>query len=340
MMRAYLVVLFLILSFSQAFSQDIQYSQFYANPFYLNPALAGSTGQTRLGVNFRNQWPALDQSFVAYTAYADHFSEKYNSGFGIVVSGARESFTQSKTNEIGLVYSYRLRLGEKRFLHVGAQGSFLSRDVLFDEIILGTQLDIDKGVIVGEPGIGFTGDSQVRAADLNAGLLYYEDKFWFGFSAFHLLEPQISYLEINSNKLPIKYSFQGGVRFNLAPGNINDYFNNTDQERSLALAFNYKSQGAFDQLDIGAEFYFEPLILGFWYRGLPTKYNLPNNESLIGLVGIELESGLDFGYSFDYSISKLGQQVSGGAHELSVRYVFSSKDPRKKYYPPLPSFRY
>lgn len=340
MMRTYLVFVFLLLLSSRAFSQDVQYSQFYANPFYLNPALAGSTGLTRVGVNFRNQWPALDQSFIAYTAYADHFSEKYNSGLGIIISGARESFNQSRTDEIGLVYSYRLRLGEKRFLHVGAQGSLLSRDVFFDQVILGTQLDIDKGVVVGEPGAGFSGDSRMRAGDLNAGLLYYEDKFWFGFSAFHLLEPQISYLELNSNRLPVKYSLHGGVRINLAPGNINDFFNNTDQERSLALAFNYKSQGAFDQLDIGAEFYFEPLILGFWYRGLPTKYNLPNNESLIGLIGIELDSGLDFGYSFDYSISKLGQRVSGGAHEISLRYVFSPNNQRKKDYPELPTFRY
>src|SRR5690606_14114897 len=136
-MRIYLIVVFLLLSVSKSYTQDVQYSQFYANPFYLNPALAGSTGVTRIGVNFRNQWPALDQSFIAYTAYADHFSEKFNSGFGIVVSGARESFNQSRTDEIGLVYSYRLRLGEKRFLHVGAQGSFISRDVLFDQVILG-----------------------------------------------------------------------------------------------------------------------------------------------------------------------------------------------------------
>lgn len=340
MKRVYLVFSLLLILGTKVFSQDVQYSQFYANPFYLNPALAGSTELTRVGVNFRNQWPALDQSFIAYTAYADLFSKKYNSGIGLVISGARESFTQSSTTEIGLVYSYRLRLGEKRFLHMGAQGSLLSRDVLFDQVVLGTQLDIDKGVIAGEPGEGFTGDSRLRTGDINAGLLYYEEKFWFGVSAFHLLEPQISYLEINSNRLPIKYSVQGGMRFNLAPGNINDYFNNTDQERSLAIAFNYKKQGAFDQLDLGAEFYFEPLIVGLWYRGLPTKYNLPNSESLIGLIGVELDSGLDFGYSYDFSISKLGQRVSGGAHEISIRYVFSTKDPSKKYYPELPTFRY
>lgn len=339
-MRKLFFVLGLFFQVGLCLSQDVQYSQFYANPLYLNPAFAGSTGLTRLGVNFRNQWPALDQSFIAYTAYADHFSEKYNSGIGISISGAKESFSNSQVHEIGLVYSYRLRLGDRRFLHAGAQTSFVSRDALFDEVILGTQLDIDRGTIVGAPGDGFDGDSRLRDIDFHAGLLYYDQKFWFGASVFHLLEPQISYLEANGNTLPMKYALQGGVKFDMAPGDINDYFNNTDQERSLSFAFNYKKQGQFSQLDIGSEFYFEPLVLGFWYRGLPTKYSLPNNESIISLLGVRLDSGLELGYSFDFSISKFGQRYSGGAHEISVRYVFSSKDPSKKYYPELPTFRY
>lgn len=335
-----LLIVFLLMRVGLCFGQDVQYSQFYANPMYLNPAFAGSTGLTRLGLNFRTQWPALDQSFIAYTAYADHFVEKYNSGLGLIITGAKESFTQSQVHEIGLVYSYRLRLGEKRFLHAGAQGSFLARDAMFDKVILGTQLNIDTGSIDGASGDNFEGDSKLRTMDLHVGLLYYDDRFWFGGSAFHLLEPQISYLEEDSNELPIKYSLQGGVKFNMSPGDINDYFNNTDQERSLSFAFNYKSQGQFSQLDIGTEFFFEPLVLGVWYRGLPTKYSLPNNESIISLLGVRLENGLQVGYSFDFTISKLGQNNSGGAHEISIRYVFSSKDPSKKYYPELPTFRY
>ncbi len=335
-----LFVIILLFQFGKTLAQDVQYSQFYANPLYLNPALTGSTGLTRLGVNFRNQWPALDESFIAYSAYADHFIDKYQSGIGISITGAKESYTQSQTHEIGLLYSYRLRLGENRFIHAGFQGSFVSRDALFDEVILGTQLDIDRGTIIGPPGGGFVGNSSSQDVDLHTGLLYYDSKFWFGASLFHLLGPEISYLEINGNELPIKYSFQGGVKFDMAPGDINDYFNNTNQERSLSFAFNYKSQGQFSQLDIGTEFYFEPLVLGIWYRGLPTKYSLPNNESIISLLGVRLNSGVEFGYSFDFSISKLGQKYSGGAHEVSIRYVFSSKDPSKKYYPELPTFRY
>jgi hypothetical protein len=44
-------------------AQDPQYSQFYAAPLYLNPAFAGATGQNRIGINYRNQWPAIDANF-------------------------------------------------------------------------------------------------------------------------------------------------------------------------------------------------------------------------------------------------------------------------------------
>jgi type IX secretion system PorP/SprF family membrane protein len=339
MKRSLLIGVFLLSSFMVG-AQDIQYSQYYANPIYLNPAFTGSTGMTRAGVNFRNQWPAMDATFIAYTAYFDHFEERINSGFGLIIQGAQESFTQTSLNEIGLVYSYRLKLSERSYIQAGAQGSLVARDALFDRVVLGTQLDIDTGLIIGEPGGAFEGDSQIRSADVHAGLLYYGEKAWFGVSAFHLLGPEISYLVDNSNKLPVKYSLHGGYRIDLAPGDINDYFNNTDQERSLALGFNYKKQGQFSQLDLGAEFFFEPLVLGMWYRGLPSKYSLPNNESLVFLLGVNIPMGIDLGYSYDYPISKLGLSSSGGAHELSFRYVFSPFKDKKRRFSGQSFFRY
>lgn len=336
-----LIILLLILGVQhRTYSQDIQYSQFYANPLHLNPAFAGSTDLVRFGANFRNQWPGLNQSLIAYTAYADLYAEKYKSGLGLIVSGVKESSTQSQTNEIGLVYSYRLQLGENQYLQAGAQGSFVARDVIFDQVILGTQLNIDNGVVTGGNGSAFQGESQVRSADFNAGLLFYDERFWFGFAAAHLLRPELSYLELGANRMSIKYAAQGGVKFRLAPGRINDFFNNTNQERSVSIDFNYKSQGVFSQLDLGAEFYFEPLVLGIRYRGLPTKYSLPNHEAIIGIVGVELGSGINVGYSFDFTVSSLGQMNSRGAHELSMRFTYSAKDPKKKYSTSFPSFRY
>lgn len=338
-MKRKLLLLCLCLAPWFSWGQDVQYSQYYANPIYLNPALVGSTGMTRVGVNFRNQWPALDQTFVAYTAYADHFSERLNSGIGLIIQGANESFTETTWNEIGVAYSYRLQLSANQYIQAGMQGSFISRDASFGRVVLGSQLDINRGQ-VDLSGSGLAGESLVRTVDAHAGLVYYGKRAWLGASVAHLLTPEISYLMDGTSTLPRKLGLHGGYRFNLAPGYINDYVNNTDQERSFSVGFNYKQQGQFSQLDLGTEFFFDPLALGLWYRGLPTKYGLPNHESLVAMLGVSLDSGLDVGYSFDFPISTFQLGRSGGSHEVSVRFVFSSRSPGRRFHSPLPSFRY
>ncbi|MBD3638978.1 MAG: type IX secretion system membrane protein PorP/SprF, partial [Crocinitomicaceae bacterium] len=48
----------LILTFllgGSAFGQDPEFTQFYANPIYLNPAMAGTHGCPRVCINHRNQ---------------------------------------------------------------------------------------------------------------------------------------------------------------------------------------------------------------------------------------------------------------------------------------------
>lgn len=322
-----------------SFGQDVQYSQYYANPIYLNPALVGSTGMTRVGVNFRNQWPALDQTFIAYTAYADHYEERWNSGVGLILQGANESFTETSWNEVGLAYSYRLQLSSTSFLQAGMQGSFISRDASFGSIIYRSQLDVNSGLIGPSDPID-EGEGLVRTVDSHAGLVYYGRKVWLGVAVSHLLQPTISFLEDGTSRLPRKLSLHGGYRFDLVPGAITDYLTNAKQDRTLSVGFNYKQQGQYSQLDLGTEVYLEPLALGLWYRGLPTKYGLPNHESMVMMVGLGLNSGLDVGYSFDFPISSFGLGRSGGSHELSIRFIFSSRPPGKKFYRPLPSFRY
>ena len=49
----------MLLFSAAAGAQDVGFSQFYANPLYLNPAFAGSQVAPRISLTYRAQWPGL-----------------------------------------------------------------------------------------------------------------------------------------------------------------------------------------------------------------------------------------------------------------------------------------
>ena len=61
-MKKLYIILAILVSFSSR-AQDPEFTQFYANPIYLNPAMAGTHGCPRLNLNHRNQWPSLSGAF-------------------------------------------------------------------------------------------------------------------------------------------------------------------------------------------------------------------------------------------------------------------------------------
>ena len=45
-------------------AQDAEFTQFYANPVFMNPAFAGSARCPRFVMQYRNQWPAMSGNYV------------------------------------------------------------------------------------------------------------------------------------------------------------------------------------------------------------------------------------------------------------------------------------
>jgi hypothetical protein len=109
--------------------------------------------------------------------------------------------------------------------------------------------------------------------------MFYSNKVWLGVSAHHISQPNGSFVEGQISKLPMKLSAQGGIRFDLQGGGRN-YITHAYAERSISFAFNYKQQDPFNQLDVGAQLFLDSLVLGIWYRGLPTKNGLLNNKEI------------------------------------------------------------
>src|SRR5256885_16199202 len=104
-----LTVLLLALSY-QGFAQDPEFTQFYANPLYLNPAFAGSARCPRLNLNYRNQWPALSGTFVTSSASFDQHFDGLSGGLGLLVLNDKAGEGTLTTTNISLMYSYQLNI--------------------------------------------------------------------------------------------------------------------------------------------------------------------------------------------------------------------------------------
>lgn len=327
MLRNHIAKIVLILALpGYAFAQDPQFSQFYAAPLYLNPAFAGSTELARVGANYRNQWPSLSASFVTYSAYFDYFFEDYNSGVGLLFMSDKEGLAGLQSHSVALQYAYQFRIAENIVVRPGLEASFGTRNIDFNNLVFGDQINIG-GQFKPVTDELFNSDWRNSYFDIGAGALVYSRQFWVGFSAFHLLEPNQSFLD-ESSPLPRKYSAHLGYKI-LLPTKTDLSLPSGFREVSLTPTAQYKFQGPFSQLDMGMYFTYEPVVFGMWYRGLPFKpvNDIPNNESLVVLVGVST-NGLNIGYSFDYTLSNLSI-ASGGAHEISIRYEFFLGDPRK-----------
>lgn len=321
-----------------AFAQDPQFSQFYAAPLYLNPAFAGSTNQGRAGINYRNQWPAIDANFTTISAFADFYLEDYKSGVGMIINRDYVNLVGLQSLSLALQYSYDLEIVKGLSFRPGLEVALYNRSINFGRLTFGDQFDFDTGQPTNPTGETLRGSNKFFP-DLSAGGVFYTPRAWVGFAAHHLTQPNQSISGDNS-RLPIKYSAHGGYKFFLKPGIMGQGVYSRKSERSIAPAVQYRHQGPFDQMDVGMYFTLEPILLGTWYRGIPFKQvqGFSNNESIVLLVGLTILRGdakrqdvLNIGYSYDYTISKLGPGA-GGSHEFSLVYTFPIRNPRK---PPL-----
>ena len=68
---------------SVAFAQDAHFSQYYANPIYLNPAFAGLDRCPTVHTNYRNQYLELGV-YQTYSASYDQYVDKLNSGVALM----------------------------------------------------------------------------------------------------------------------------------------------------------------------------------------------------------------------------------------------------------------
>jgi type IX secretion system PorP/SprF family membrane protein len=307
-------------------AQDPQLSQFYSAPLLISPAFAGINSTSKVNFNYRNQWPNLEANYQFTSFSADLSIGSINSGVGIIATTDKQ-FANLKTTSLGLQYAYHIDLSPDQTLSLGMQGTYVNRGLDMSNLITGDQINnfLNSG------SLGTSSDpllsnmnNQRSYMDLSVGGLLNTRNYWFGFSAHHLNQPNKSLISSTEELLATKFSVQVGTKIILQENFYEaDSYEDRNNEKSISPVIHYKQQGDFQQLDMGAYVTWSPMVFGLWYRGIPiakSKIGTPNRESIVALLGYK-QDNFSIGYSYDVTLSALGP-AAGGAHELSIAYLF------------------
>lgn len=324
-MKKLLYVLLVFGCVTKVFAQDPEFTQFNSVPIYLNPAFTGSTNEHRFGAAYRNQWPGIQKTFSSYMASYDYNMSKFNSGLGGFIIQDKAGSSVLTNNQFGLNYSYGLDLDVHNRLKGGLQACFSQKSYNYnlltfnDQLITGSQVSLDEA----NPA------ATIQYFDVGAGLVWESKLYWFGFSARHLNQPNVS-LRGGNETLPVLFSAHGGYIFEIVKAESVDAMST----HYIQPLFHYRHQSVNDQLDIGANYFYKVINFAVWYRGLPFKKYKPSystQESVAFMLGYQPKGkGFKIGYSYDLTISSLSRQNSGGAHEVTLVYEVGKAKPTRK----------
>jgi type IX secretion system PorP/SprF family membrane protein len=304
----------LLMSIS-ASAQDPAFSQFYANPLYLNPAFAGSNDCPRVNLNYRDQWPGIGRTYVTTSASWDQHIQKIGGGLGVVVIQDKAGDGRLNTSYVSALYSYRLKVSNTFAMKAGFEATYRMIQLDWTDLTFGDMIDSQYGFIYPTQEDINNNSSSIGFPDFSAGLLGYSENFFFGFAAHHLTQPNQGF--ISESQLPTKLTVHAGGNFAL-----NKHSNSIT---TISPNFLYQKQQDFQQFNYGVYVNRGPFVGGLWARN-----SIKNFDSFILMLGI-VQQSFKFGYSYDITMSDLSNSNTLGAHELSFT-LYMPCSPRSKSY--------
>ncbi|PBQ33748.1 hypothetical protein CNR22_18830 [Sphingobacteriaceae bacterium] len=313
--------LILLLQLQRSVAQDIQFTQFYAAPMYLNPAFTGANACSKVTLIYRSQWPGISNVYTSKLVSAEHGIKNSNFGMGITFAQDDAGSGNLKTTLINPSVSYQAKINRVSAIRFGLQPGFAIKSINFNNLVFGDQIYRGGNVATVEQL------PQSKAYfDLGAGALYINSDYWVGVSAYHLTQSNESFYNDPLNTLPVKYSLHMGTKYDLDKEEKEKRL-----KRYISPVIHYRAENKFDQVDLGCYFTKHILTVGLWYRGIPGlkayKKGYANNDAISLIVGLQTER-IKVGYSYDKTISNLSR-YSKGAHEVTLSFQLCNPKKRK-----------
>ena len=291
-------------------AQDPEFSQFYANPLYLNPALTGTSALPRLVTNYRNQWPKQGNTYVTYNFTYDQFVNSIRGGIGMKIMYDRELNGVVNSINTSFLYSYHVQANDHLFFTMALEAGFIYKQFNTSGLIFPGMIDQGTGAVTGTYPLPFE-DGQKIFPDFSFGMAGQMDDVYFGLALHHLTQPDQSIIEGDQvGRLPLKITLHAGAKGQRFHRGL------LSKEFTLSPNLIYQQQGGFKQINAGIYMKEDWLSFGLWYRN-----NLSiRPDAAIAMIGIQLPK-FQLGYSYDFSLSNIAA-YSFGSHEISLTFFF------------------
>lgn len=315
-------------------AQDVHFSQFYASPLTLNPAMTGFMSNChRVSINYRNQYPEL----YAYNNFAVSYDAALMRGMmrndfagaGILFYNDRQGDGSLNNMQImgSLAYHKGIDPDGRVLLSVGLQGGWVNKSINFQDLYFENQFngsDFDTNLPNGEA----IQSNQFNYFDLRGGAMLSANisdliGVYGGASYFHIFKPLESFL---------------GEENILDPRLVAHFGADIRPSRNISIAPNaiFMTQAAAREIVVGAN-------VGYHFQGSNrsdgtaiyggASYRFGDN--VIALVGAEFNH-LKIGISYDINVSSLKVASLGqGGVEMSVGYEIGCNSAGRRGYPPV-----
>jgi len=292
----------------------VEFSQFYASRVYLNPAFSGLTGDNSFTTTYRNQWPGIQNAYDSYYVAYERKMKQHNAGLSAYFISDIAGDGNLKRQAFNLVYAKQFQFSRDIFASFGLKFGYNINSINWNNLTWGDMIDARQGVVYSsnQP----RGNNNDQYFDAGTGLLVYSKNWYGGVALEHINRPEYGLLQLyDDSKLPIRYKAHFGANFKTT------YLPNAPAF-TISPQIIYTRQATNQQFVVGTYVIFNKFSLGVWNRV---------KESFIFSAGMEHEQ-FRFGYSFDLGTQNL-MAYSGGAHELSLTYIFDfhNKEKVKKF---------
>ncbi|NMM49177.1 PorP/SprF family type IX secretion system membrane protein [Marinigracilibium pacificum] len=265
------------------------YSQYMFNGSAINPAYAGSQDAFYTSIIWREQWVGIEGAPSTQTLALHSPLNNQKIALGGIIYQDKIGVTTNRA--IIPQVTYRIP-SDNGIMSFGLQAGVVNYDADYSEI--STTDPAFRNVVINtwKPTFGF-------------GIYYYTDNYYVGASIPQMNEIYIDNENDSSQAVLTTHAFiTGGYVFDV----------NADIKLKPHVLIKY-ANGAPLGFDLNVSALFREVL----WTGVSYRYQ----ESLSGLLKLQITNGLQFGYSYDFLTKRDWRVYSSGTHELMLSYKFT-----------------